>query len=105
MYAIIRDGSKQYRVEKGETVEVDRKAKKKEGEKIEFTDVLLLSDGKDIKIGTPVVEGVKVVGEVVKEVKDKKVRVFKYQRRLGYHKTIGHRQKYTLVKVTDIVTG
>ncbi len=105
MYAIFKDGPKQYRVEKGETIDVDRKSELKAGEKIEFGDVLLLNEGDDPKIGTPLVSGAKVVAEIIDEVKADKVRVFKYKRRTGYHKMIGHRQKYTRVKITDIVTG
>ena len=103
MYAIVKDGSKQYKMEKGKEVLVDRKNKVSAGSSIEFADVLVYSDGEKVALGTPTVAGVKVVGEVVREMKDDKIRVFKYRRREGYHKTIGHRQKYTVVKVTDIV--
>ncbi len=105
MYAIFKDGPKQYRVEKGETIDVDRKSELKAGETIEFGDVLLLNEGEAPKVGTPLVSGAKVVAEILEEVKGDKVRVFKYKRRTGYHKTIGHRQKYTRVKITDIITG
>lgn len=104
MYAIIKDGSKQYKVEKGGNVLIDRKLKT-EGEKIEFANVLVFNDGEKVKVGNPTITGVKVTGVVVKEIKDKKLRAFKYKRRKGYHKTIGHRQRYTLVKITDIITG
>ncbi|MBU0650465.1 50S ribosomal protein L21, partial [bacterium] len=60
---------------------------------------------KDIKIGAPNVEGVKVVGTVLKEIKDKKVVSFKYKRRKGYRRKIGHRQKYTEIEIKDIVIG
>ena len=101
MYAIIRDGSRQLRVEKGATFEFDRKAGKTGT--IEFTEVLVLHDGDKVKVGAPLLQGAKVVGEVVKEVAGKKIRVTKYKRREGYHKTRGHRAKHTLVKITDIV--
>jgi len=101
MYAIIRDGSRQLKVEKGQTVRFDRKAGKTG--KIEFGDVLVLHDGQKVKVGAPTLKGAKVVGEVVKDIADKKIRVYKYKRREGYHRTVGHRQKYTLIKITDIV--
>lgn len=102
MYAIFRTGSKQYRAEKGATLQIDRQAPK-EGEKIEFTDVVLVHDGQKARVGTPVVKGAKVLGEVVKNFRGEKIRVFKYRRREGYHRTRGHRSNLTLVKITDIV--
>jgi len=101
MYAIIRDGSRQLRVEKGASFEFDRKAGRTGT--IEFTEVLVLHDGDKVKVGAPLVQGAKVVGEVVKEVVGKKIRVTKYKKREGYHKTHGHRSKHTLIKITDIV--
>ncbi len=105
MYAIIRDRGRQYRVEKGALIEFDRAPDKKAGEKLEFADVLVLHDGEKVRVGAPTVAGAKVVGEVVKETKDAKIRVYKYKRREGYHRTVGHRQKHTLVKITDIVAS
>ena len=101
MYAIIRDGSRQLKVEKGALIQFDRKPGKTGT--IEFTEVLVLHDGEKVKVGAPTLKGAKVVGEVVAETKDKKIRVYKYKRREGYHKTRGHRQKHTLVKIIDIV--
>ena len=102
MYAIFRTGSKQYRAEKGATLQIDRQSPK-EGEKIEFADVVLVHDGQKARVGTPVVKGAKVLGEVVKNFRGEKIRVFKYRRREGYHRTRGHRSNLTLVKITDIV--
>lgn len=102
MYAIFRDGSKQYRAEKGATLELDRQGPK-EGETVEFGEVVLYHDGEKARVGTPVVKGAKVVAEVVRNFKGEKVRVFKYRRREGYHRTRGHRSRLTLVKITDIV--
>ncbi|MBI2930514.1 MAG: 50S ribosomal protein L21 [Planctomycetes bacterium] len=104
MYAIINDRGRQVRVEKGATVQFDL-ARKNAGDTIEFDQVLVYHDGEKVKVGTPVVPGVKVVGQVVKEFKDRKIRVYKYIRREGYHRTVGHRQRYTLVKITDIVAS
>ena len=102
MYAIIQHGGHQYRVEKGATLEIDRN-EAMPGSRLEFPSVLVYHDGEKVKVGTPIVEGVKVVAEVVKETRGEKLRVFKYIRREGYRNTVGHRQKYTLVKITDIV--
>ena len=102
MYAIIKAGSRQYRVEKGQEIEFDYSEKAKPGEKVTFDEVLLVHDGKKSTVGTPTVSGAKVTGEVVEMVRAKKLRVFKYRRREGYHRALGHRQKYTLVKITDI---
>ena len=102
MYAIFKDGSKQFRAEKGATLRLDRQGGK-EGEKVEFSDVVLVHDGQKARIGTPVVKGAKVVGEIVKNYRGEKIRVFKYRRREGYHRTRGHRSELTLVKITDIV--
>ncbi len=103
MYAIIQDGGRQFRVEQGAEIEFDRKSAKP-GEKIEFGDVLVCHDGEKVKIGAPTVKGAKVLGEVIEEVKADKIRVYKYRRRKGYHRTLGHRQKYTLIRITDIIT-
>jgi large subunit ribosomal protein L21 len=104
MYAIFKDGGKQYKAEKGQMLELERKPRK-DGETVEFTEVLVVHDGEKVKVGTPLVPGAKVVAEIVKELKGDKIRVFKFRRREGYHRTVGHRQRHTLVKVTDIVTG
>ncbi len=102
MYAIFKTGGRQYRAEKGQTIELDRQGPK-EGAAVEFTEVLVFHDGQQARVGTPTVQGVKVLGEVVRNLRGKKVRVFKYRRREGYHRTRGHRSELTLVKITDIV--
>ncbi len=104
MYAIFKTGGRQYKAEKGDTIELDRQGPK-EGEKLEFGDVVVFHDGEKARIGTPLVKGVKVVGEVVRNFKGDKIRVFKFRRREGYHRTRGHRSRLTLVKITDIVSG
>lgn len=104
MYAIIRDGSRQFRVEKGLEVEFALRPAEP-GEKVEFKDVLLVNDGSGARIGTPTVAGAKVLGEVVSKARGEKLRVFKYRRRTGDRRALGHRQCYTLVKITDIVSG
>ncbi len=104
MYAIIQDGSRQYKLEKGATIRFDRKPKSKQGDKVEFDKVLAYHDGEKVQVGAPLVAGVKVLGEVVSEIKGDKIRVYKYRRREGWKNTTGHREKYTLVKITDIVS-
>ncbi len=104
MYAIFKNGGRQYRAEKGDLLEIDRQGPA-EGEKLEFAEVLLYHDGQKARVGAPTVPGVKVLGEVVKNLKGKKVRVFKYRRREGYHRTRGHRSRLTIVKITDIVAS
>ena len=100
-YAIIRSGGKQYRVSPGETIAVD-KLTAEHGEKVTFGDVVLLADGAKVTAGDPVIAGVKVVGEVIEQFKDKKVIAFKYRRRKGYHRTVGHRRQLTRVKIESI---
>jgi large subunit ribosomal protein L21 len=100
-YAIIRSGGKQYRVSPGQTITVEKLSAER-GEKVTFDDVVLLADGATVTAGDPMVSGVKVLGEVVDQFKDKKVIAFKYRRRKGYHRTVGHRRKLTRVKIEAI---
>ncbi len=101
MYAIVEDGSHQYKVEKGTVLWFESKAEKKAGDKIEFP-VLLVSDGNNVKVGQPVVSGARAMGEVVEQARGEKILVFKYRKREDYHRRRGHRQNYTVVKITDI---
>jgi large subunit ribosomal protein L21 len=100
-YAIIRSGGKQYRVSPGQTITVEKLAVER-GEKITFGDVVLLADGAAVTAGDPMVTGANVVGEVIDQFKDKKVIAFKYKRRKGYHRTVGHRRLLTRVKIEAI---
>ena len=101
MYAIIQTGGKQYRVEKGDTIEVELLGI--ESGAVEFNEVLLFSDETTAHIGTPHVAKCLVKGELVGNMKGPKVISFKYKRRKNYHRKVGHRQKYSVVKITDIV--
>ena len=102
MYAIIEDKTKQYKVEKDQVFDVDFRDEK-QGDEIVIEDVLYVKNDKDIKIGTPYVDGAKVICEVIEpEVKGKKVVVFKIKRRKGYRRKQGHRQKFVRVRVKDI---
>jgi|RhiMetdeSRZDD1v2_1073273.scaffolds.fasta_scaffold156788_2 large subunit ribosomal protein L21 len=103
-YAIIRTGGRQFRVAEGDTLDVDR-LDVEPGKTATFGDVLLFADGKDVTHGDPLVSGARVTAEVVEQRKDKKVLAFKYKRRKGYHRTVGHRRKLTRVKIKTIDIG
>ena len=101
MYAIIQEGSRQFKVTSGDTLRIDRQVD--EGVKdITFSDVLLVGGEGTPRIGTPLVAGATVTADVVGPVKGPKVLNVRYRRRKGFHKTVGHRQKYLAVKVTGI---
>ncbi|MBI2742683.1 MAG: 50S ribosomal protein L21 [Chlamydiales bacterium] len=101
MYAIIETGGKQYRVEKGDLIDVELLTPPSSG-KVEFKNVILLNDGSSVKIGAPHVAKSRVVGELIQEVRGPKVIAFKYKRRKGIRRKVGHRQRYSRVKITDI---
>ena len=103
-YAIFKTGGRQYRVAEGDTIDVDL-LEGDAGQKMTFGDVLLHADGDKMTQGSPLVSGASVTGEVVEQRKDKKVIAFKYRRRKGYHRTVGHRRKLTRVKITGISLG
>ncbi len=104
MYAVIDLSGKQQKIEKDEIVRIE-KINKNVGDKINFDRVMMLNNDSDIKIGTPYIDGVRVEAEVIRQDRDKKIRVFKKKRRKSYTKTIGHRQYYTEIKIKDIVLG
>ena len=101
MYAVIKTGGKQYRVQPGETVQVE-KLEVEVGASVEFNEVLLVADGENVRLGTPHVAGVKVVADVVDQGRDAKILVYKYRRRKAWHRKQGHRQPFTALKVTEI---
>ena len=100
MYAIIATGGKQYKVAEGDIIKVE-KLGVEEGATFTFDQVLAVSD-KELKIGDPTVSGATVEAEVLGDGKGKKVIVYKYKRKTGYHKKNGHRQQYTAVKINKI---
>lgn len=104
MYALVEIKGKQYRVEKDSVLTVDR-LEAEEGADVEFDDVLMVRDDKDVNVGTPYVKGAAVKAEIESHVRDKKVVVFKHKRRKNYRRNKGHRQAYSVIKVTDIVAG
>ena|SRR3989304_6124155 len=104
MYAIVQSGGKQYKVAPGDVVRVER-LEAKLGEKVELTQVLLVQDQDRLLVGKPVVEQAKVLAEVNQQARSRKVIVFKKKRRKNYRRTKGHRQSFTQLKITEIVTA
>tara|TARA_R110002110_G_scaffold85816_4_gene223931 strand:- start:275034 stop:275582 length:549 start_codon:yes stop_codon:yes gene_type:complete len=103
MYAVIQTGGKQYRVANGDVITVE-KLEGEAGSTLAISPVLMLDDGKETQVGTPIVEGAAVTAEVVEQTRSKKIVVFKKKRRQGYQRTHGHRQDITVLRVID-VTG
>ena len=101
MYAIVKTGGKQYKVQEGDILRVE-KLPGEVGSEISFEDVLLFSDGETVTVGQPKVENVTVNGHIVAQDKSKKIIVFKYKRRKRYRRKQGHRQQYTAIKVDSI---
>jgi large subunit ribosomal protein L21 len=101
MYAVLETGSKQYRVTPGDTLEVER-LEVKAGDPWTFDRVLLVNQDGKVSVGSPTVTGASVVADVVEHIRGEKKVAFKMKRRKGYHKTIGHRQELTVVKIKDI---
>lgn len=102
MYAVIKTGGKQYRVEEGDTLKIE-KLEVGTGESIDFDEVLLVADGDKITVGQPLVSGAKVTAEVVEQGRHDKVRIIKFRRRKHHRKQQGHRQWFTAVKITGIM--
>ena len=101
MYAVIKTGGKQHRVSEGEMLSVEKIVGNK-GDEVVFSEVLMVAKEGDVRIGTPVLEGAKVIGEILAQTKGKKINVFKMKRRKGYHKKTGHRQQLTSMKIKAI---
>ena len=103
-YAIIRTGGKQFRVEPGRTIRIPS-LPGEAGSAVEFNDVLLGSDGGNVRTGVPSLSGAKVTGEIVKHGRGDKIVVFKFKRRKNYARKQGHRQGFTEVRINDISLG
>ena len=101
MYAIIETCGKQYKVSEGDIVFFE-KLDAEEGKKVKFDNVILISDGKKVEVGTPYVKGANVEGKVIAHGKAKKIIVFKYKAKKNYRRKQGHRQPYTKVEITSI---
>ena len=104
MYAVIKTGGKQYRVDAGAQVRVEA-LPAEVGASISFDEVLLVGAGDAVKVGAPLVAGAKVKATVVSQGRGDKVRIFKLRRRKHYQKSQGHRQSYTEVRIDDIIQG
>lgn len=102
MYAIIETGGKQYRVEKGDIIDVEL-LEANAGEKVEFKHVLFINNAGEVKIGNPHVAKSSVQGELMQEVKGPKEFAFKYKQRKPFRRKVGHRQRYARVKITEII--
>ena len=103
-YAIVETGGKQYRVKPGDTIDVES-LEGEPGSLVELNRVLLLSDGDEIAVGQPEIDGVRVMAEVKEHGRGKKIIVFKYKSKVRYHRKQGHRQNYTRLIIKEIVTG
>ncbi len=101
MYAVIETGGKQYRVAQGDVIRVEKLAAA-EGESVTFDRVLMVGDGAEARLGSPLVEGGKVVADVEAHGRGDKVTVIKFRRRQKYRRKQGHRQDYTQLRITDI---
>jgi large subunit ribosomal protein L21 len=101
MYAVLQTGGKQYRVEAGDLLEIELVAAEP-GQPYVFDQVLLVNNEGKVSVGSPTVAGAKVVADVVEHIRGEKKIAFKFRRRKGYHRTVGHRQELTVVKVKEI---
>jgi len=104
MYAVFRTGGKQYRASKGDVLRLE-KLDAEEGASVQFDEVLLVGEGKDIQVGSPLLAGTSVSGKVLRQGKSRKVSVVKFRRRQNYLRQHTHRQFFTEVEITDISGG
>ncbi len=101
MFAVIRTGGKQYKVQKDDIIEVE-KLEAEDGAEFTIDDVLFVNDGKAAKVGNPVVKGASVQATLVKQKRAEKIVIFKKKRRQNYRRKKGHRQHLSVIKITDI---
>jgi len=101
MYAIVKCGGKQLKVQAGDIVKVEKLDAEVEST-VELDEVLLVADEKDVKVGTPLIKGASVKATIIDQIKDKKVIVFKKRRRQGYRRKQGHRQQLTVLKIAEV---
>lgn len=104
MYAVVKTGGKQYRVEKDDILKIE-KIDGDAGDQIVLDDVLFVGDGDAVSIGAPRVEGAAIAGEILEQKRDRKIIIFKKRRRQNYRRKAGHRQHLTVIRVTDILTN
>lgn len=103
MLAVIKTGGKQYKVSPGDKIKIE-KLETKEGEIINFSEVLLIEKNKKIEIGTPFIKDAKVEAKVLEQGKGEKITIYKYKPKKRYHKKMGHRQPYTEIEIIKIET-
>lgn len=101
MYAVVNTGGKQYKVQKGETLRIE-KIPGEVGSSVTFDKVLMVADGENIRLGQPVLENVAVQAQIVEQDKAKKILIFKYKRRKRYRRKNGHRQPFTAIRIDGI---
>jgi len=101
MYAVVNTGGKQYRVEKGETLRIE-KIPGEVGSQVTFDKVLMVADGENVRVGQPLLEKAEVQASIVEQDRAKKIIVFKYKRRKRYRRKQGHRQPYTAIRIDGI---
>lgn len=102
MYAVIETGGKQYRVEPGDVLDVERVSGGADDDAVQFDRVLLVGDDDGVRVGTPIVDGATVKASLIGDVRGPKIRIFKYKRRKGYRRTNGHRQDLHRVRIEEI---
>ncbi len=102
MYAVIEDGSHQYKVQEGDTLEIQRHDLEEGQTTFEFNRVVMVGDGAESKIGQPYVEGAKVTASIEGEIKGQKIYIYKFKRRKNMRRKTGHRQRYLRVKIDKI---
>ena len=104
MYAVIESGGRQYKVQVGQAIEVDR-LRAADGETVELGRVLMVSDDDQMTVGQPTVPGARVLAEVIAETRGPKIIVFRYKSKVRYRRKLGHRQLHTRVRIIGIETG
>lgn len=101
MYAVIKTGGKQHRVSEGDVIAFE-KINGSKGDTVFFHEVLMVAKGEDVRVGTPVLGGARVVGEIIEQTKSPKIHVFRMKRRKGFRKKTGHRQNITKMRIKEI---
>ena len=104
MYAVVKTGGKEYRISQGDLIRVE-KMEGKVGDQVTMKDILMVSHEGQVQVGNPLLANAVITGEIVQQVKGKKVLIYKMKRRKNYRRTKGHRQTYTYIRVNDISFG
>lgn len=102
MYAIFVDGGRQYRVEPGQKLDIDLRKQLASGDSVEFSQVLAIGGDEGLKLGSPVIDGAKVLAKVIGTEKGEKIYIQKFRRRKNYKRRTGHRQQYTRIEIAEI---